>query len=169
MHEFTRPDRPSPLCGWDGAGPDYPFLSVRILVPLRPCLALTFSSKQLTGCYIAGSVWLQYMAHMRDIWSVVFWRRLPSQSAWLCFALHCFASSTPSAVGGVVLLPSMYNFIPGALSSSSQLECTASTHHPHSVAHSARALAHATIHCAGQAAEQLIICRCAVHTLMDVQ
>jgi hypothetical protein len=36
--DFARHDRPVPAKGWDEVGPDHPFLSVRIQVPLRPCL-----------------------------------------------------------------------------------------------------------------------------------
>jgi hypothetical protein len=34
--------RPVPAMGWDVVGPDHPFLSVRIQVPLRLCLAVMF-------------------------------------------------------------------------------------------------------------------------------
>jgi hypothetical protein len=38
LHDFARRDRPVPAKGWDEVGPDHRFLSVRIQVPLRPCL-----------------------------------------------------------------------------------------------------------------------------------
>jgi hypothetical protein len=38
LHNFARHNRPVPAKGWDEVGPDHPFLSVRIQVPLRPCL-----------------------------------------------------------------------------------------------------------------------------------
>jgi hypothetical protein len=38
LHDFARHDRPVPAKGWDEVGIDHPFLSVRIQVPLRPCL-----------------------------------------------------------------------------------------------------------------------------------
>jgi hypothetical protein len=34
LHDFARHDRPVPAKGWDEVGPDHPFLSVRIQVPL---------------------------------------------------------------------------------------------------------------------------------------
>jgi hypothetical protein len=40
LHDFAWHDRPVPAKGWDEVGPDRPFLSVRIQVPLRPCLAI---------------------------------------------------------------------------------------------------------------------------------
>jgi hypothetical protein len=43
LNDFVRHDRPVPAKGWDGVGPDHPFLSVRIQVPLRPCLAAALS------------------------------------------------------------------------------------------------------------------------------
>jgi hypothetical protein len=39
-HDFARHDWPVPAKGWDEVGPDHPFLSDRIQVPLRPCLAV---------------------------------------------------------------------------------------------------------------------------------
>jgi hypothetical protein len=38
LNDFARHDRPVPAKGWDEVGPHHPFLSVRIQVPLRPCL-----------------------------------------------------------------------------------------------------------------------------------
>jgi hypothetical protein len=38
LYDFARHNRPVPAKGWDEVGPDHPFSSVRIQVPLRPCL-----------------------------------------------------------------------------------------------------------------------------------
>jgi hypothetical protein len=51
LHDFARHDRPVSAECWDETDPDYPFLSVRIQVPLRPCLAVALSPSALTGCF----------------------------------------------------------------------------------------------------------------------
>jgi hypothetical protein len=38
LQDFARHDRSVPAKGWDEVGPDHPFLSFGIQVPLRPCL-----------------------------------------------------------------------------------------------------------------------------------
>jgi hypothetical protein len=40
LHDFAQHDMPVPAKGLDEVGPDHPFLSVRIQVPLSPCLAV---------------------------------------------------------------------------------------------------------------------------------
>jgi hypothetical protein len=43
-------DWPVPVKGWDEIGPDHPSLSVRIQIPLRPCLAITLPPWPLPRC-----------------------------------------------------------------------------------------------------------------------
>jgi hypothetical protein len=45
LHDVSRRDRPVPAKGWDGVDPDHPYLSVRIQVPLHPCLAVVLPHK----------------------------------------------------------------------------------------------------------------------------
>jgi hypothetical protein len=39
------------LKGWDDAGPDHSILSIRIRIPLRPCLEVVFALKVLSSFF----------------------------------------------------------------------------------------------------------------------
>jgi hypothetical protein len=43
-------NRPFPAKGWDEVGPDQPFLSVRIEVPLRPCVGVVLPMPIALAC-----------------------------------------------------------------------------------------------------------------------
>jgi hypothetical protein len=52
LHDFARHDRPVPAEGWDEVGPDHPLLSVRIQVPMRPCLEVMLPQYTWAGCLL---------------------------------------------------------------------------------------------------------------------
>jgi hypothetical protein len=101
-HNFARHDRPVPAKCWDEVGPDHPFLSVPIQVPLRLCLAVA-SSIAISWMFAR----LQYSVrkamlstHFRAIWHAMSDFSMPLRFASLC--LDPFG--TPGMVGGVVVL-----------------------------------------------------------------
>jgi hypothetical protein len=84
LHDFARHDRPFPAKGWGEIGPDHPLLSVRIQVPLRPCLEVMHRRGAFSVLCLSGVV-LHW--HMIDRYMVLLC--LASICFLLCFALPC--------------------------------------------------------------------------------
>jgi hypothetical protein len=107
LHAFARHDRPVPAKGWDEAGPDHPFLSVRIQVPLRPCIAVAFPPQALSRNFLPCFALLLYMERkamyctqrratlFRFVWPRHAWALCSAllysvHLAWLVVWLSCF-------------------------------------------------------------------------------
>jgi hypothetical protein len=68
LHDFARRGWTVPAKGWDVVGPDHPFLSVRIQVPLRLCLAVALPPKPLAECLFGCNTLCARRCLLRVIW-----------------------------------------------------------------------------------------------------
>jgi hypothetical protein len=81
LHDFAQHDRPVPAKGWDEVGPDHPFLSVCIQVPLRLCLGLLGLARVNTAVGVSPETFLLHQVVGGSIPAVgMAWR--PALAVW---------------------------------------------------------------------------------------
>jgi hypothetical protein len=89
LHDFAQRDRPAPTKGWDEVDPDHLFLSVRIQVPLRPCLAIALPLQPSAGCPFGCIVRKAVLStHSRTFWYAMSGLTLPLRFALPCSFLY---------------------------------------------------------------------------------